>query len=580
MLTLVVHEKGGKTRRVGFGGDQFTVGRDDQNNLVLDRTNVSKHHLRLFRRDGGIELVDLGSTNGTYLNGRKLRTPMPVRRSDRIYVGDYILMLEGDDPAIRPKRIAEIDIRGADGSLTRTSITLPSAAGETGQPLPGIDDATDSSNVLTSARRVAAAGTESTALAGVVREILETVLVNLSRLDPFVEAKPSKEDRREAASLVDALLAERVASGRIGGAADTDALRRRVLSELVDLGPLDELMARETVREIHVVGSGPIRVVCVDSDGGATVGLSDASFSCNRAVTLAMQRLARRRGLLIEGANVLEGRVDHGFYLYGLAPPSQVRSPVLSLRRTRTDARTLEALAQEDVLSPAMATLLGAAVRSCRRVVICASGGVNLDRFMSALLGEIPDELRVVCISDAGRLGAERPGWVQVRRLPEASDTLDLADAIGVLLRGGVDLLVSQRCRQEDAPAVIDAISGAATGTIASVWGIDPAHALSRLAAMGTVASGAIQALTLALARSVDVLVRLGVGVNNESMQVLELIEPRVRDGNKIVHVGLFKAARTADGATKFLASGNVPQFVQHMSERGESVPAGIFQEP
>ncbi|MEE9384144.1 MAG: FHA domain-containing protein [Nannocystaceae bacterium] len=579
MLTLVVHEKGGRTRRVGFGGDQFTVGRDEENHLVLDRTNVSKHHIRFQRRDGAVELIDLESTNGTYVNGRKLRKPMPIRRSDRIYVGDYILMLDGDDSAILPRTTADVGVEAADGRLTRTSIALPAPAGEAGQPLPGVDPPSAGGGLLdTSARRVGAPGSDSATLDGVARAISEAVLANVSNLDPLTSARPSKEDRREAVALVDALLAERKSSGDIEEGADTNPLRRRVISELVELGPLTPLMARDEVREIQVVGAGPIRVVRENEQGAATVGVSDLSFTGNRAVALAMQRIARRRGFLVEGSNILEGRADNGFYMYGLLPPNQVNTPVISLRRTRTDAKNLDALVQEGVLGKNMAELLSAAIRGCRRVVVCASGGVNLDRFMGAMIGEIPDELRVACISDAGRLGADRAGWIQVRRISEPSDAIALSDALGVLLRGGLDLLVSQRCRHEDAAAVIDALSGAVTGTIVSVWGIDSAHALSRLAALSTVASGAIQALTISLARSVDLLVRVGAGVNSEAMQVREIIEPRVREGNKIAHVGLFKAARAGDGSTHFTATGTVPHFVQAMSEAGVVVPVGIFR--
>src|SRR5690606_38800712 len=127
-----------------------------------------------------------------------------------------------------------------------------------------------------------------------------------------------------------------------------------------------------------------------------------------------------------------------------------------------------------------------------------------LDRFMGAMVGEIPDAFRVVCISDTGRLGRQNNGWVQVRRITDPADALDLSDALGVVLRGGVDMVVSQRCRQEDAAAVMDAFAGAAQGAIVSLWGIDSAHGLWRLAGLSTVASGAIEALTVSLARSVD----------------------------------------------------------------------------
>ena len=225
-----------------------------------------------------------------------------------------------------------------------------------------------------------------------------------------------------------------------------------------------------------------------------------------------------------------------------------------------------------------MREVLVAAMKGNRNILICASGGVNLDRFMQGLVGDIPEDKRVACISDTGRLGASHAGWIQVRRIADPSDAVSLSDSLGVLLRGGLDLLVSQRCRHEDAAAVIDAISGATGGVVVSLWGIDSAHALSRLAALSTVASGAITALTVALARSVDLLVRVGRGVNQEAMQVIEVVEPRVREGNEIVHMPIFRAMRAGDGSTQFHPTGTVPAFVGQVAERGIVLPKRIFQ--
>jgi pilus assembly protein CpaF len=375
--------------------------------------------------------------------------------------------------------------------------------------------------------------------------------------------------------LIDSLIGDMRGAGELEDGIDVGPLKDRIVRELLELGPLTTLMKDDEVHEIQVVGGGPIKVIREGGDGSE---LTQASFSGDRGLVLAVQRMARQWGFLVEGAQVLEGKVADGFYMYALLPPTQVRTPVLSLRRTRTDANSLAALVQEDVLSNDMREVMAAAIKGNRRFLICASGGVNLDRFMGALVGEIPDNKRVACISDTGRLGASRPSWVQVRRISDPSDTVSLSDSLGVLLRGGLDLLVSQRCRHEDAAAVIDAISGASGGAIVSIWGIDSAHALSRLAALSTVASGAIGALTVALARSVDVLVRLGVGVNGEAMQVIEIVEPRVREGNEIVHMPLFRSLKGTDGKTEFKPTGTVPAFFSELSERGISVPTRVFK--
>lgn len=576
MLTVVVHEKGGKTQRFPFEGDQFSVGREDDNELLLDRANVSKHHLRFRRIQGAVEVVDLESTNGTYVNGRRVVQPRKVRRSDRVYVGDYILMLDGDDPSIAPRERAELPVVGKDGKPRRTTVGIPPQESERGEALPGAEEPDDT--IFTSARRVSAPGIESAYLDKIASRVIQTALINVEGLDPLQAAKVTDADRDKALALVDALIADMRRNGEIEAEVDLEPLKGRIARELLELGPLTELMQDDEVVEIQVVGGGSIRVVRENSNKSSRAELVERRFSGDRALSLACRRLARQWGFLVEGQQLLEGKVSDGFYMYALLPPTQVNATVLNLRRTRTDANNLSALVQEGVLSEDMREVLRAAIRGARRLLISASGGVNLDRFMHALSGEVPDDMRVVCISDTGRLGANKRSWIQVRRITDPSDTVNLSDSLGILLRGGVDLLVSQRCRHEDAAAVIDAISGATAGAVISLWGIDSAHALSRLAALSTVASGAIQALTVALARSVDLLVRVSVGVNNEAMQIIELVEPRVKEGDQIVHMPIFKAMKGHDGATEFRPTGTVPAFIGEIAERGINLPMSVFK--
>jgi pilus assembly protein CpaF len=576
VLNVVVHEKGGKTQRFPFEGDQFSVGREDDNELLLDRANVSKHHLRFRRVQGAVEVVDLDSTNGTYVNGRRVVQPRKVRRSDRVYVGDYILMLDGDDPSIAPRERAELPVVGKDGKTRRTSVGIPPQELERGEALPGAEEPDDT--VFTSARRVSAPGVESAYLDKIASRVIQTVLINVDGLDPFNAATVSEGERAKAIALVDAMIADMRRNGEIEAEVDLEPLKGRIARELLELGPLTELMGDDEVVEIQVVGGGSIRVVRENTNKSSRAELVERRFSGDRALSLACRRLARQWGFLVEGQQLLEGKVSDGFYMYALLPPTQVNATVLNLRRTRTDANNLSALVQEGVLSEDMREVLRAAIRGARRLLISASGGVNLDRFMHALSGEVPDDMRVVCISDTGRLGANKRSWIQVRRVTDPGDTVNLSDSLGILLRGGVDLLVSQRCRHEDAAAVIDAISGATAGAVISLWGIDSAHALSRLAALSTVASGAIQALTVALARSVDLLVRVSVGVNNEAMQIIELVEPRVKEGDQIVHMPIFKAMKGQDGATEFRPTGTVPAFIGEIAERGINLPMSVFK--
>lgn len=89
-LTVIApDELRGQTWEVG---DELTVGRAAACQISLNGdTYVSQMHARVFIRDGEYYVEDLGSTNGTYLNRKKLTTEMPIDRGDRIQVGKTVL---------------------------------------------------------------------------------------------------------------------------------------------------------------------------------------------------------------------------------------------------------------------------------------------------------------------------------------------------------------------------------------------------------------------------------------------------------------------------------------------------------
>ena len=73
-------------------GDELTVGRASGCQIALpDDTYASQLHARIFRRDGGVFIEDLGSTNGTFLNRKKVSAPVELRRGDRLQIGKTVL---------------------------------------------------------------------------------------------------------------------------------------------------------------------------------------------------------------------------------------------------------------------------------------------------------------------------------------------------------------------------------------------------------------------------------------------------------------------------------------------------------
>lgn len=73
---------------------ETTIGRAAGCRISVDDTHVSKMHARVFTHDGRWFVEDLGSTNGTLLNGALIETAVPLSPGDRIRVGETVLELE------------------------------------------------------------------------------------------------------------------------------------------------------------------------------------------------------------------------------------------------------------------------------------------------------------------------------------------------------------------------------------------------------------------------------------------------------------------------------------------------------
>jgi len=74
--------------------DELTVGRAGGCQITLDDTYVSQLHARVYRRDGQLYVEDLGSTNGTYLNRKKVTAPIAIRKGDRLQIGKTVMELQ------------------------------------------------------------------------------------------------------------------------------------------------------------------------------------------------------------------------------------------------------------------------------------------------------------------------------------------------------------------------------------------------------------------------------------------------------------------------------------------------------
>lgn len=117
MIEVDVSLRGARVRAATFVGSSVRVGRSPDCELVLDNLGVSRHHASLLREGDGWVVEDLGSANGTFVNGARVGGRAPLRPGDVIGVGKLSLVVryagagDGAAPRARPAPGAHLLVR-------------------------------------------------------------------------------------------------------------------------------------------------------------------------------------------------------------------------------------------------------------------------------------------------------------------------------------------------------------------------------------------------------------------------------------------------------------------------------------
>ncbi len=118
MLVLIIHTPGEPVARFRVDRPSLTLGRSSTNDVFLADRTLSRVHARLDRKPEGLVVTDLGSRNGTQLNGSRIVDPVVVRAGDRIVLGET--SIEVSEEALSGTRVV---IDAPEDRLDRTMIS-------------------------------------------------------------------------------------------------------------------------------------------------------------------------------------------------------------------------------------------------------------------------------------------------------------------------------------------------------------------------------------------------------------------------------------------------------------------------
>jgi pilus assembly protein CpaF len=581
--TIVIHEKGGVERREVFESSELTVGRVQGNDITLPKGNVSKRHMRLLYRDGRFIVTDLNSTNGTYVNRRRIAQATIVREGDRIYVGDFVLQVE--PPA------SERDAASSRESSQESSHESSSAGTRASFPDASSSEAAPTPSAVPSEMpgRPTAVSIDVSTPAAVTRNTLDESFGESTALSELVavlvtkvaeRVTPRELERSADAGLrqrVDQMLREAWGSlERDAGSLDAERILGAARAELVDLGPIDEFLKDSGVAEIGMQRFD--RVTVVRSGRAAVV---EPGFSSEVSLHWTLLRLCEQSGTPLRPEETLvERRLPDGLTLHAVTGAAAPAGTLAVLRRPRRATLTLEELVRRGTVSRAMATLLQQSVAARLNILVVGprDGGKEV------LLGA----LALAAVEGA-------PVWVSESGTPpfSAMATLDptqppdrLRKAIDVATHLPGARLMTDLSTPELASAVMDALASGADGVVASRAAPTLERGLGRLAAELVIASPLLTGMATRdlVASSFDLAVEI-VQLRDGRYRVLRIAEITGTTGDSVQasDIFTFTVDRTVAGGAiegSFTPSGTVPKLAETLKARGTPLEAALFARP
>ncbi|MCA9925755.1 MAG: FHA domain-containing protein [Anaerolineales bacterium] len=97
--------------------ETITIGRAVENDIVITSKRISREHARIRREGWRAMLEDMGSTNGTNLNGQRIHAPIQLRDGDQIEIGDVLLTFRDPDVTYQDSPIPELEIDATAGEV-------------------------------------------------------------------------------------------------------------------------------------------------------------------------------------------------------------------------------------------------------------------------------------------------------------------------------------------------------------------------------------------------------------------------------------------------------------------------------
>ncbi|WP_224248687.1 ATPase, T2SS/T4P/T4SS family [Hyalangium gracile] len=600
MFLVTLAEKGGGTEQIEFEKNEITIGRLAGNDIVLAKGNVSKYHSKIVEKDGKFIVLDMKSTNGTFVNGKKIAGPQVLKPTDKVFIGDYIINVEpledagGDAGAEEEPPPEEGYDEGYEGEepyeeepyeeeppppapMPVRAQQAPAEVENSKKNMP----ASLAAALRRNKRKVDPRIERYTRLQKEIHDRLIEYL-DLRRMD--MDRLGDEELWRRTEKAIRDIIDQMDADQELPEDVDREELLTDVINEALGLGPLEAFLASEEISEIMVNHANQIYI---EQRGQLT--LSEKTFSSNQAVLGVIERIVAPIGRRIdESSPLVDARLKDGSRVNAIIPPLALKGPCITIRKFKKDALKIQDLIKFKTITAQMAEFLEMCVRARKNIVISGGTGSGKTTTLNIISSFIPEGERIITVEDAAELQLPQEHWVQLESRPpnlEGKGAITIRDLVKNCLRMRPDRIVVGECRSGETLDMLQAMNTGHDGSLTTLHANTPRDAIARLETM-VLMSGMelpVKAIREQIASAVHMIVQQ-TRFSDGTRKICFITEVSGMEVDIVTLQDIFYYKQ--DGFTednkvrgRFVASGFVPKFYDDLQRKGIPVNMSIFRE-
>ena len=539
----------------------YVIGRGAACRLRFDFDDVSERHAILTVRDAVATLEDLHSSNGTLVNGEPIARPVRLDGRMVVQIGACCLFRVSEPCA---------DLGESEPAEPPPDAGMAPGPAPDGGEGPGEDAETPAPDPMREIRR--------SVQEQIHRELLKRM--DMKRLTVQGVDREGLEER--AREKIRQIIDEVVANGRLPEGIDPVRLEDDVFNEAMRLGPLEELLADESVTEIMV--NGPDRVYV---ERGGKLELSDCQFTDDQSVLAVIDRIVAPLGRRIdESQPYVDARLADGSRVNAIIAPLALSGPTVTIRKFAKKALGVEDFVRFGTWTRNAAEFMRLCVLLRKNIVVAGGTGSGKTTLLNLLSGFIPTSERIVTVEDAAELRLQQPHVVRLEARPpniEGKGAVTIRDLVKNCLRMRPDRIIVGECRGGEALDMLQAMNTGHDGSLTTVHANSPRDVISRLETMVLMSGMELpsRAIREQIASAVDIVIhesRMADGTR----KVVAISELTGLEGNQVVMQDLFSFVQTGvDDNGRILGAfkptGAIPTWYDQLRGRGIQCDPAMF---